>query len=486
MEELIKLLKESPNEAIASLTAGEKDPQKIKDIRNEFSELDRNTRETQIGQVQKDKKIGEGEKTKTVKGVRIPIPIQNKIVNTATAFEVGEPVTLIPDITDSEDNENKLTQEIERLWKVNRIDNIIQKAIRLQKSELQCAVLFYMKDLGPESLINRLLGINPKKEIKIKLLENKSGRMAPFFDPFGDMTAFTWSFDTTEDKKTVKNVWVYTDEKVFKLSNKSGAMTLESSEDHGFSKIPVVYFSQDKPEWFIAEPMIDRLEVALSKLGASNDYSGHPILKIYGEIIGGPDKDEDGKSLRFKQKVDEDSGKVTNGDADFLTHDNAPESVKMELDRLEKYIYSLTSTPDISFDNVKGLGSISGIAIKLMFLDAMMKAKMNEGDNRTSLERIINILISGVITTTGRKLKSEAQKTFFEVQFNSILPDDLKESVETFARAVDAGIMSVQTAVEGLDMTGDAKQELENILKDKAAKEPDPAKEKKLNPEPII
>lgn len=479
MEDILKDLKDKPQETVNRLMAAEVDPKKLESLRKEHDEFDRDMRETQIGQVQKDKTI----KGKKVTAVRIPIPMQNKIVKTATAFEVGEPVTLIPDVTGKEDNENKVTQEIERLWKINRLDNLIQKAITLQKSELQCAVLFYIEDLKPENWFNKLVGVNEKKDIKARLLKNKSGRMAPMWDAFGNMTAFTWSFDTKEEGKSIKNVWVYTDTKLIKL--KGSPLVVESIEDHGFSKIPVVFFSQEKPEWALAEKMIDRLEVAMSKLGASNDYSGHPILMLYGEVIGGPDKDEDGKAMRFKMIEDEDSGKVKHGDAKFLTHDNAPDSVKLELDRLEKYIYSMTSTPDISFENLKNIGDISGIAIKLMFLDAILKAKMNEGDNRTLIERIINVMISGIVTTTGTNLKNEAKNTFFDVQFNSILPDDLKDSIDIYARGVEAGIISPEAAVDGLDMTNDAKRELENIRAAKVLKAPEPDPNPKPNPQEV-
>ena len=469
MDDIIKLLEsDSPQRALALLTNDEMSFTKLENVQDEFKRLARDIRPSQVNRIQKDKMV----KGKKVTAVKIPVPFQNKIVNTATAFEVGEPVTLVPTVMNSEANRNDLTDEIRRLVKTNRLDSKLQKAVKLRKSELQCAILFYIEDIEPQNLFNRLLGKNTKREIKSKILENKNGRMAPYFDGFGDMKAFTWQFETKEEGKTIQNTWVYTDTLLYKFMNRGAGAVLEGgkAEEHLFTKIPIVYFSQDEPEWFVAQPMIDRIEVAISKLGASNDYSGHPILMLYGAVTEAPDKDEDGKALRFNMIKDEDSGKVEHGDAKFLTHDGAPEAVKMELDRLEKYIYSLTSTPDISFDNLKSLGDVSGIAIKLMFLDAIMKAKLNEGDNRTAVERMLNIMISGIVNTTITSLKSEAANTYFDIQFNSILPDDIQSSVETYARAVEAGIASVETAVADLDLTEDNQKEVENIRRGKAEK----------------
>lgn len=472
MEDIVQLLVSDPQRAIAILTADKKEPVGLENLRKEFHELDRNQRETQIGKIQKDKIVGEGEKRKTVKGVRIPIPLQNKIVTTATAFELGEPVTLNAEGEVNTDKDSPLVEEVYRLWQNNRIDAVLQKIKVLQKSELQCALLFHIEDIKPNTTWNKLIGANKKKDIKFKILENKNGVMSPYFDSFGDMTYFTWEFETKNElNKEVKNVWIYDKDKVYKLDNRSSKLALiEEPKEHGFGKIPVVYLDQEYPEWHNAETMIDRLEVSLSKLGASNDYTGHPILKLYGDVAGAPEKDADGKAFFLETKVTTD-GKVVSSDVDFLTYDQAPEAVGLELEKLEKFIYSLTSTPDLSFDNLKGLGNVSGVALRLMFLDAILKAKMNEGENRTIIERIINIFIAGTVNTTNTSMASDASKTYFTIKFNSILPVDLKESIDMYSGAVNSKIMSLKTAIEQMGIVEDVEQELNDI---KAASEVEP------------
>lgn len=459
MEEILTLLETDVAGALKVLTAQQKPKEKLTALRNEFRETQRNDRETQIGKVQKDKIV----KEKKVVAVRIPIPMQNKIVSTATAFEVGAPITINPS------EENNLSEEILRLWKNNRINSVLPKLIRLQKSELQCALLFTIKDIKPNTVFNKLLGTNKKKDINVKVLENKNGVMSPYFDSFGSMSAFVWEFSTKNTEgKEVKNAWIYTETTIYKCSTAGGKMGFVEKQVHGFGKIPVVYFSQDKQEWFNAEAMIDRLEVSLSKLGASNDYSGHPLLKLFGNVQGAPDKDEDGKAFICDIQIDEESGKEIRSDVEFLTNDNAPESVKLELDSLLKFIYSLTSTPDISFDNIKGLGNVTGVALKIMFLDAMIKAQMNNEElNRPSIERIINVFIAGNVTTTNTKYKSNSENTFFDIHFNSIIPDDLSTTVETLSKAVDSGITSKKTAVETLGLTDSNADELNQLETEK-------------------
>lgn len=38
-------------------------------------------------------------------------------------------------------------------------------------------------------------------------------------------------------------------------------------------------------------------------------------------------------------------------------------------------IYTITQTPDISFDTVKGIGAVSGVALRLLFMDAHLKVQ---------------------------------------------------------------------------------------------------------------
>lgn len=455
-----QLLTAKPKETIELILKGGKDIEKIAEFREEFRQLRRNVRDTQVDKTQGDKTTVANKK---IKKARIPVPFQVKIVETATAFEVGEGTTLSP----NEDND--LAKEIKRLWRTNRVDFKLIELILAMKSETEAAITFYIDDLKPNTLFNRLLGINKNKEIKSTVLTSKGGQMAPYFDASGDMKAFLWKYQSVgAGEKKINHVWVYDELNCYKLSDITGEMVIDTQTAHGFGKIPVVYLSQDYPEWENVKLLIDRFETALSKLADSNDYTGHPFLILYGEVVSMPKKDDNGKVLRFPVKVDQD-GKEHKGDAKFLTNDNGPASVKLELDKLEKLINYLTNTPQMSLEDLKGMGAISGVAIKLMFLDAIIKAKLREGGNRTTVERILNILIAGTVNTTVTKYKKLAENTFFDIAFRSIIPNDIKETIEYLAQGVEAGFISRKTAVTTAGLTEDPDAEIKEIDAGKAA-----------------
>jgi len=460
MEELLKLILSDPKSAIAKIKLKTKDPVKITAYRKELKEFDRTQRETQVGKIQKDKNIGTGEKAKLVRAVRIPINFAKKIANTSTSFEVGKPVTLIPSV------ENDLTKLLSLIWKTNRIDAAIQKLVYLKKTETQGALNFYISDIKQDGLFNKILatlGLKAAKEIKTKVLDNTKGTMTPYFDDNGDMVLFMWEYQTQSlDNKTINNVQIWDAKTSYIINDADGTMKGISNIGHGFDRIPIVYVNQDEPEWYDVKELIDRFEVAISKGGGANDRTAHPILATYGEILSLPDKDDDGKVINLAMKKDED-GKYVHGDAKFIESSGGNESHKNELELIWKLIFSISQTPDLSFDNLKSLGNVSGVALKLMFLDAMIKAMSNEGENRTMIERTINILVSGVVTTTNISLKKQSEDLYYDIIFNSILPDDLQTASTIITSLKEAGLLSTETSIKMLNMVENPTDELEKI-----------------------
>ena len=205
MEEIIELIKADPGKAISTIELqNPKKPETIVEYRKEYLSHDRELRDTQVGVIQKDRTVNNNK----VKEVRVPINFAKKIVTTAAAFEVGKPVTLIPS------DDNNLSSLIKQIWKVNRLDSLVQKLVTLKKKETQGAIQFYINDLQSTSLFNRIvvkLGLKTQaKEIKTMLLENEKGLMYPYFDSVGNMILFMWKYDTIVGDKTIKKSSAFT------------------------------------------------------------------------------------------------------------------------------------------------------------------------------------------------------------------------------------------------------------------------------------
>lgn len=398
----------------------------------------------------RDKTVGEGSEQKLVKGARQIVPFQKKIVRLTKAFLFGSPVIL----TTSDDSGQESLDAIKAVWKQNKLDAFNKKLMQAVCIETEAAELWYVKT-DPEGTV-----IEPK-QYKVMLLCEKTGnQIFPHFNDYGDMDAFTRKFEIEElvdgKAKKFERVEIYTAEKIITGTKKSEWEVKEVPNIYG--KIQIIYYKQDAPEWKDVQILIDRMELLISRHADVNDYFGAPIIKIKGEVIKMPSKSQDGRVLQFKP-IQNGSGGWDYGDADYLTWNQTPESIKLEYGNLKDLIYSMTSTPDVSFDNVKAIGNVSGIALKLMFMDAMTKAQEKQeiyGEGLTRRVNLLKAMISGTDVKAGDVSKGE-----IEIEFTSPLPENFVELIESLsvARGGEA-TMSKETAVKKNSFVDDVEAEI--------------------------
>lgn len=408
-----------------------------------------------------DKTVGTGDEKKTVEVARNVVTLQKKITRIATAFLFGEPVKLV--LKSDADKYQQAYDAIRQVWYDNKLDYFNRSLMRSVCIETDAAELWYVS-IDPET--------NEKKYRVILLSEATGNRIYPHFDDNGDMDAFVRKYTTNYlegdmglvKKKDVIEIYLAGNIIVYE---KNGTEWQETrNETTLYKKIPVIYYQQDAPEWADVQTLIDRLEMVLSRHSDTNDYYGAPILKIFGEIVKLPDKTEDGRILQFKS-IERASGGFDHGDAEYISWDASPESIKLEVDNLLNLIYSLTSTPDISFDKLRGIANISGVALRMMFLDAMLKAREKQEIYGEGLQRRINLL-KELIGSTNVALAPLMGDIQIGIEFHDPLPQNIMELVESLsvARGGEATI-SRETAVKRHPYVEDPQAELEAIEAEK-------------------
>ena len=209
------------------------------------------------------------------------------------------------------------------------------------------------------------------------------------------------------------------------------------AEDNPIKRIPVVHAEQEQAEWADVQIAIERLETLLSNHADTNDYNGSPTVVAEGQILSIGKKGEQGKVLEVEK-----GGKV-----EYLSWDHAPESIRMEIENLFKVILTYTQTPDISFESVKGIGAISGIALKLLFMDAHLKVMDKREIFDPYMKRRLNIIKSFVsemdksLSTIAKKLKIDAEITPYIIQ------DDLERMNLLITANGGKAVVSQKTSV---------------------------------------
>jgi SPP1 family phage portal protein len=445
LEQLIKL--SGSFEDLKKAIEAEKTPDKEKAELIEQYDLSKHEVNDETKRPNKMVKTDEG--TKPVAVARISVPLQKLIVSRAAAFLCGNPVEL--DATFEEGSvEESLLQVIRKTWDDNKLDYESKKLAKYMMSECECAELWYSEAVDPVYWENTPAA-GSLFRLRMKVLAPSLGdTLYPVFSNSGDMVAFGRAYTLLIEGKKRDCFDVYTDQKTIKgVKMDSGWVNTEEVQPTG--KIPVIYYAQDAPEWANVQSAIDRMEKMLSNHADSNDYFAFPLMTVAGEVKGMASKGEQGKILELG-----DNAKV-----EMITWNQAPESLKLEFNNLRSLIFDMTDTPDISIEQMKSLGTYSGIALKMLFLGAHLKAADKEENFGKSIQRRINYLKAALAKINVKLEKGTVLS--IKPRFEYFLPKNDQEKVDILSTAVTAKIVSRETAVALSPLTTDPAAEKDRI-----------------------
>ena len=400
------------------------------------------------------KTIGKGTSLKRIEQAKLVIRYQRKIVNMAVSFLFGDPAKLTLD--NKEDKYQETFDLVNDVWNKNKLDYFNKKLARRLFVETKVAELWYV-----------IIDDQNVKHIKVALLCDENGdSIFTHFDNNGDMDAFTRRYKLEDiDGKKYEHVDIYTAGN-YHFGTKKGETWQVEKKENLYGKIPVIYYEQAETEWASVQSEIDRIEMLISKSADTNDYFGSPTLKIKGKITNAPEKGEVGKILQFTGETNAE-GKIDYGDAEYLTWTHAPEAIKLEFETLKDIIYSLTSTPDLSFNNVQGLTKTSGEALKFLFMDSILKAKDKEEIFGEALTRRVNLL-KAILSVTDVKSKQALEEMDISVKFGDILPQSITETVQALSTARGGeAIMSGDEAVRQNPLVSDAEEDIKRLEEEK-------------------
>ena len=400
---------------------------------------------------------------------RIAVPFQRIIVNRAVGFILGNPVRIKSYIDDDNPQQVTLAKMVEDTLDDNKSRYFDRKLARTVKSECEAAELWYPVE-DPSFWRRRLdnaAGVQFK--LRVQLLSPSNGdTLYPAFDDTGDLVAFSRAYQTVDGPDKIDHFDTWTQDRVVtRTKTKTGWEVDDCPSTLG--KIPVIYYHQDEPDWATVQPVIDRFEKKLSNFGDTNDYFGSPMVKVKGQVRSLPDKTSQGKVLQLE----------SDADASYMSWDQSPESEKLEFEILEKIIYAMTQTPNISFAEMQAMGGeMSGFAIKLLFTDAHLKAENDIEIFGEMYQRRLNLLRHILGKRINTALEAEADNVWLEPVFTPYLPKNNKEEIEILATARgNKPLISRKTAAENNPLVGDVDAELDRMQEDADAEAAQVAKE---------
>jgi SPP1 family phage portal protein len=389
--------------------------------------------------------------TKAVPVCRLPVPIQKQITQLAAAFLVGNPIQL--DASPIDDSQNGLLETIQRSWDDNKLDYKSKQIAEIMFSETECAEIWYTED-AEVGYWDDTPNAGATRRLRMRIVANSLGdTLYPVFNAAGDMIAFGRGYQVNIGGGTKEDHFdLYLDKVIYRWVKAGGEWGVPKTEAHPIGKIPVIYYAQPKPDWADVQRLIERFETSISNHGDTNDYFGSPIIFVSGEIEGFATKGEQGKVIEGKNGAK----------AEYLHWPYAPESVKMEQTTLRDTISEMTNTVNINPEKLKSLGDFSGIALKMLFLSAHLKAARKEEIFGESVQRRINYMKAAIVIMNEAKFKT-AGRLQVKPKFEYYLPKDYKEVIDYLTTAFGGGIMSQDTAIMLNPLVSDPVQEIERV-----------------------
>lgn len=378
-----------------------------------------------------------GETTGVQKQWRLPINYPKYINEISLVMLFGNPVKWIQETQDSDKAYNKFIEVLKNI----RFDYKIRQCKRLAGAESESALLIHWEkdNKGNPDLIAKPLA----KSLGDDLYYSK--------DQFDRLLHFARVYNLKVNNEITKHCDLYTKEKIYRCKKTKLGWNVEV-ENNLAGKIPVILFQQNT-EFGDVNPLIERQEWLASTNADTNDYFSSPILKLFADQITSlPEKNEQGKIIKLKGE----SG------ASYLTYDSLPEGKKYEMDFLDKHILRGSFTPNIDYENLKGLSNVSGKALKQLMTLAKIKADSNKEIYGAMLDRFANLIIAIIGNILDVSLKSECNKLIIAHEFQEPFDEDISTLLNDLINATQNNLLSLETAI-GLNPY--VKNETEEIKK---------------------
>lgn len=392
---------------------------------------------------------------KIEKVTRIGLAYQEIIVNRAAAFLFGFPVDYD---TESEDSkEQEVVKTLKRIVHDNKMEFFDRDIAKELFSFTEVAEMWFPVETDKE---HEIYGFKTKFKLKtVALKPSLDESLYPTFDEFGDLVAFSRAYSRKLNDKDVKYFETYTSEMLYRFENSEGWKASEGyPKPNPILKIPIVYGSQAKKDWDKVQNIIESDEDLRSNFSDINKYHAAPTMAVKGKINGFAAKGEAGKLIQLGE----------NAEAKYLEWKSASESVSLEHNMNREDIFSLTQTPDISFNNIKSIGQLGLGAQKMLFMDAHLKAMDKMLIFGPYLQRRINIIKSyiGMFNTA---MSGASENVVIKPDVRPYIMGDDKETAEILSVAVSSGFMSKKSAVENFNWTQDIEKEYKQIQSEERA-----------------
>lgn len=397
----------------------------------------------------KDKVRSDGQVDKSA---RIVIGLEKLHVKRMAEFTFSIPVKRV--YSNMEDNEarKEIKKAIESVYKNVRINSEnLRRAVAYYASCEIFTVWYAVKKP------NNLYGFQSDYKLKCKTFSPMNDvKLYPLLNEMDDMLAMSFEYTKKVKDKDVSFFETYTADRHYiwkcgQHADKWEPVLIQETEDGEIvngedivlMKIPGAYAWRPRPVYDGLSQIREEIEYSLSRNSNVIAYNSAPLLKIIGGIKGREDKGEAQRIVRCE----------SGGDVGYVSWAQSIEALKYHVDTMEKMYWMQAQIPDISFDNMKGLGNIGYDARQTLLTDAHLKIGEEAGTWIEFLERECNV-IKAFLKIMNKKWESEIDDVNVEHIITPYIQND--ELSEITRRMKANGNKPIESQLESIQKFGDS------------------------------
>lgn len=401
------------------------------------------------------------------KSARIHIGLEKLLSKRVAEFTFAIPVKRVySNINDDSGKPNEKRQAIakamEAIYKNARIDAVNLKRGLAFYAACEIFTIWYTVKKK-----NTLYGFPCEYKLKCKTYSPMDGvKLYPFIDEMDDMLAMSFEYEKLVEDKKIIFFETYTVDRhyIWKQELADGGWTevlTEQTEEDGevsgeeimIMKIPGVYAHRPVPVYDGLTNLREEIEYTLSRNSNVIAYNAAPVIKISGGIKGEEEKGESRRIIRVEN----------GGDVAYVSWQQAIEALKYHVDTMLKLYWMQAQIPDISFENMKGLGNIGFDARQTLLTDAHLKIGDEAGVWLEFLERENNV-IKAFLKLMNKNFGDEVDNVSVEHVITPFIQND--ELAEINKRMKANGGKAIESQLESIQKYGqsdDAQATLEQI-----------------------